>query len=526
MVKDEQGKKLVTKRDYDGKWDIETNVIVLGGGMAGCCAAIELDILGEKDCILLEKAPEKHVGGGARVSGQSVTTVSEDYKALMEYQRNMNKPNIVPEDILETWAKAMTTQRQWMIDRADEAGYVYNWGGVGVTSAGSVIEHPEISGVQAVLGTGECRLPEELPYKPPRNQQEIIPARTWEAFWMNVKKRGIKVMFETPAVELIQDLETDEVLGVVAEQQGKRILIKARKAVILCTGGFSANIQMLRDFYGIGDVHNMSSPYNTGDGQKMLMKIGADMWHMRNPTTTGGVWIGVEAPGYMPFFRNLRMPRWSWIEVAKDATRFYNEAYHWSLRHMHMEYHGGMIDSPHFQCLPVHLIFDEATRLSGPIVISWMGWQAVMGDYQWSSDNSKEIEAGWITRAESIGDLAMKLGLDQKRLRETVTKYNKLAEAGEVDEFDREPEMMEPIKQPPYYGVELFPSIVTTTGGGRRDKEARVINVDGETIPRIYEVGECGSTLGNLYQNGSFLTECVVFGRIAAKNALNEQPWS
>jgi len=283
---------------------------------------------------------------------------------------------------------------------------------------------------------------------------------------------------------------------------------------------------MLRDFYGIGDVHNMSSPYNTGDGQKMLMKIGADMWHMRNPTTTGGVWIGVEAPGYMPFFRNLRMPRWSWIEVAKDATRFYNEAYHWSLRHMHMEYHGGMIDSPHFQCLPVYLIFDENTRLSGPIVISWMGWQAIMGDYQWSSDNSQEIEAGWITRAESIGDLAMKLGLDQKRLRETVTKYNKLAEAGEMDEFDREPEMMEPIKTPPYYGVELIPSIVTTTGGARRDKEARVLNVDGEVIPRIYESGECGSTLGNLYQNGSFLTECVVFSRIAAKSAINEQPWS
>jgi len=67
--------------------------------------------------------------------------------------------------------------------------------------------------------------------------------------------------------------------------------------------------------------------------------------------------------------------------------------------------------------------------------------------------------------------------------------------------------------------------VVTTTGGGRRDKEARVLDVDGNPIPRLYEAGECGSTLANIYQNGSFLTECVVFGRIAAKNATAEKPW-
>jgi succinate dehydrogenase/fumarate reductase flavoprotein subunit len=345
--------------------------------------------------------------------------------------------------------------------------------------------------------------------------------------WLNVKKREINVMFETPAIELCQDIKTREILGVIAEQGGKQVYVKARKAVILCTGGFEANREMLADYYGICNVYNLGSPYDTGDGIKMLMKVGADLWHMRNPTTTGGLWIVLNVPGHSPFFRNLRTPKWSWIEVAKDGTRFYNEAYHWALRHMHMEYHGGIVDSPHFQCLPVSLIFDEETRKAAPIVeATWMGWAAIMEDYRWSDDNSREVEAGWITKAESIGDLAMKLGIDQKALRETVTAYNKLAEAGEVDEFGREPEMMAPIKNPPYYGIHIWPSVVTTTGGGRRDKEARVLDVDGNPIPRLYEAGECGSTLANIYQNGSFLTECVVFGRIAAKNATAEKPWT
>ena len=117
------------------------------------------------------------------------------------------------------------------------------------------------------------------------------------------------------------------------------------------------------------------------------------------------------------------------------------------------------------------------------------------------------------------------MGIDGKNLEQTVRNFNMMAEAGQVDELGREPDKMAPLKKPPYYGITIWPAVVTTTGGGRRDKKARVLDVDGNPIPRLYEAGELGSTIANLYQNGTFLAECIVFGRIAAQNAVAELPW-
>ena len=193
---------------------------------------------------------------------------------------------------------------------------------------------------------------------------------------------------------------------------------------------------------------------------------------------------------------------------------------------MHMDFHGGKIDAPHYLCLPVHLIFDENTRKAGPIVTTWMGWGSVVQKYKWSDDNSVEVEKGWITKADTIRELATKLGKDPDAVEAEVKKYNEYCKMGKDPDFDRDPSTMQPIETPPFYGIGIWPSVVTTTGGGRRNKEAKVLDPKGNTIPRLYESGELGSILANLYQNGSFLTEAILFSRIAVKNAAAEKPWS
>ena len=65
-----------------------------------------------------------------------------------------------------------------------------------------------------------------------------------------LKKRKIRVQYETPAVELIRDVKTGDVRGVIAENKGKKIYVKAKKAVVLCTGGFENNQEMIRDYLG------------------------------------------------------------------------------------------------------------------------------------------------------------------------------------------------------------------------------------------------------------------------------------
>lgn len=106
-----------------------------------------------------------------------------------------------------------------------------------------------------------------------------------------------------------------------------------------------------------------------------------------------------------------------------------------------------------------------------------------------------------------------------------MNRFNEACAAGRDPEFGRDPETLRPIVTPPFYAVEIVPAIVATTGGGKRNARSHVLDHDGTPIPRLYEAGELGSTLANLYQIGFFLTECIVSGRAAGHHAVREQAW-
>ena len=84
--------------------------------------------------------------------------------------------------------------------------------------------------------------------------------------------------------------------------------------------------------------------------------------------------------------------------------------------------------------------------------------------------------------------------------------------------------MMGPIDSPPYYALELWPGIISTSGGPRHDKESRVLDHGGQAHPEALCGGELGSLFGWLYEPGGGLCECIVFGRIAGRNAAAEHP--
>ncbi len=77
----------------------------------------------------------------------------------------------------------------------------------------------------------------------------------------------------------------------------------------------------------------------------------------------------------------------------------------------------------------------------------------------------------------------------------------------------------------PYYALELWPTLVNTQGGPRRDEKARIVSALGKTIPRLYGAGELGSMWGSIYQGACNNAEALVFGRIAGRNAADEKPW-
>lgn len=491
-------------------WDIDVDVLVCGFGAAGASAAIEAhDTDPSAKILILEKAPEEHAGGNARVSGQSLL-ISNNAQALAEYQRKMSIANPIPEDLLRPWAERMTSLELWIRALAETAGQEFLVG-TGFTEREAVLEFPDLGARDAVTYTATI-----LP----------IPSGVWLALKANVEKRGVPVRFGTRLVDLIQDPDSLEVYGAVVEERGVRRIIRARRAVILATGGFEANLQMQRDYFGFADAYPLGTPYNEGDGLKILQKAGAEMWHLRNQGQSGGVWPGIAVPGQPTVhMRNFLLPAFSWFDVDAEGRRFYGETGELQLTHYKVKRHGRYIDSPLAVAGPIHMIFDEATRTAGKLVMEVMTWSAIVSGYQWSEDNEEELRAGILVRADSIEELAARIGKNTAIIAEEIERYNGACAVARDEAFGRPPDTLIPLNGPPFYAVEVKPAIVCTGGGARRNIESEVLDWDGRPIRRLYEAGELGSMFSDLYQNGSYLTEAMISGRAAGANAVRLPAW-
>lgn len=162
------------------------------------------------------------------------------------------------------------------------------------------------------------------------------------------------------------------------------------------------------------------------------------------------------------------------------------------------------------------MIFDDDCCKAQPIVNAWIGWPVTCRNpYHWSDDNSVEIEKGWIVKADTIEELAEKLGRDPEALRARSEHYNAMVDAGEDADFGRDITTMAKIQKAPFYAIEEFPAMPACSGGARRNIKGQVLTWDNQPIEGLYSAGELGSLVCNLYQNGTYLHEAICSGRAA-----------
>jgi succinate dehydrogenase/fumarate reductase flavoprotein subunit len=186
--------------------------------------------------------------------------------------------------------------------------------------------------------------------------------------------------------------------------------------------------------------------------------------------------------------------------------------------------------------VPCYWIFDEKRRVLGPLASVHGACNPpgkITGDihYIWSSDNQKEIDRGWIMTANNIEELANKIAMDldngglmsSNLLKATVKRYNEHCRKGEDLDFHKPKEWLQPLEDPPYYAIKLWPGGPNTQGGPERNKRGQVLRVDNTPVPRLYSAGELGSVWGFLYQAGGNIAECIASGRIAGVNAAAER---
>jgi succinate dehydrogenase/fumarate reductase flavoprotein subunit len=178
-----------------------------------------------------------------------------------------------------------------------------------------------------------------------------------------------------------------------------------------------------------------------------------------------------------------------------------------------------------YRRLPSYWVFDQKRMNDGYLTPRAWGPAGPAHLYNWSTDNSKELERGWIKLGYTIKELASILGMEPQKLIETVNNYNSYCEHGQDAEYHRGPNTLIPLDTPPYYAVQLWPGGPNTQGGPRRNAKAQVIRADSCPIPRLYSAGELGSIYGMLYPaGGGNIAECIAFGRIAGENASAHHP--
>jgi succinate dehydrogenase/fumarate reductase flavoprotein subunit len=488
------------------KWNKEADVVVIGYGGAGASVAITAVDAGAK-VLVIEKAPEGEEGGNTRISGNLWFNPTPADKAIT-YMKAMAGGMVIPDDMLLVWADEMGKNADWVKSIGGNPTLAQP------QSAFCSPEFPDFPGAESSKtyfatpgGWGQSRL--------------------WKVLQGAVNKRKVEILYSTPAKDLIQDPKTKAVIGVVAERGGKTLTIKAKRAVVMTCGGYENDAQMMRDYNAVSDVAPFGTPYNTGDGIKMSLKVGANLWHM---SAQSGMWASFRIPG-TDFGLITRpstamedgKPTGGWIYVDGKGSRYMNEnapAHH---GYMHLN----SVWRPTPVPTPAYIIMDDKSRAAGsPFNLDRvMGWAGVVKNIQFSRDNKDEIAKGWFIQAGTIAELAAKIKVDAGKLQKTIDKWNEACDKGVDSEFGRSKANLGPVKQGPFYAMAVTVGILNTQGGPKRNVKSQIVDPDDKPIPRLYSAGELGSIYSFLYNGGGNVGECLAFGRIAGRNAAAEKPW-
>lgn len=477
---------MVTMRDAG--WDEEADVVILGYGGAGAVAAITACDAGAKVIVV-----EKGEGGGNTRLATMTFVCPKNNSSAREHIKALSF-GMLGEDVIDVYV-------EWTSQNVD---YINQLGGE-VESYFPGASFPVLPGSETML---RYRVKGRV-------EGELGGESLWNLLSENVERRNISVHPHTVAKRIIR--LGDEVVGVSTQKDEQPFNIRARKGVVLATGGFEYNEELKREFLAGYPIFAYGNAGNTGDGIKLAQELGGDLWHMKAVAAPMGYKFSEFQSAFI-----MRMPADGYIIVDQNGERFCNET---GLEHYSMWMAVTLFDmeSLRFRRIPSYLIFDEQTRIKGPITRVGHGANRA---YKWSLDNSEEVRRGWIVNADGPEELADKLGIKAAgKLTETLEAYQEACRNGADEKFGRSKETLVRFDGR-YYGVPLWPCLLNTQGGPKRNARGEILDVWGKPIKRLYGAGEVGSIWGFLYQSGGNLGECLALGRMAGLNAAAEFPLS
>jgi fumarate reductase flavoprotein subunit len=454
-------------------WDRETDVLVLGGGVAGHCAALEAAAAG-RQVILAEK--EGDVGGSTVLSGGAMAFAGTDEQAAAGIE---DSEDLLHRDLVEVGERCNDERlvRTYVAHQRE----TYSW----LKAQGVRFTSVQLGGGQSV----------------PRSNR-VDPRQMIEALGAASRATG-RVALSTGAAaqRLVRSASDGRVLGaLLREADGRLGAVRARGGTVLATGGFSRSEEMLRIFAPAQQrALRIGGPGNVGDGIRMAMALGAGLRDMGFVRGTFGTHPAAGAQQHTLMHAIYKGA----IAVNRAGRRFVDES------------------------ISYKLIGDAC--LQQPDALAWQIFdQAIMDDSVSgvvTSDFKAAIAAGRLHAAPTLEALAAMLGIDARGLAATVARYNADAGLGRDGEFGRDGlanhyGRLRRIEQPPFYGYPSTSAVLATYAGVAVDASARVLDVFGVPVDGLFAAGEVvGGFHGAAYMTGSSLGKGAIFGRIAGRNA-------
>jgi len=537
-------------------WDVESDVVVLGSGGAALVAALSARHHGANEVVILEKSGM--VGGTTAMSGgmlwiplnhhQAEHGVEDSFDEVVTYLDAM-APEMLDPDAVEGFLEGGPEMVRFLADHTPVRLRLFT---------GFPDYQPNLPG--ALEQGGRSLDPEAFPFdelgsaatrvNPPKYGLPKVTSRMEDYYhevgpdeleerrrhdfrgqgqaligslYRGVLDREIPVHFETRARSLVT--EGRRVVGVTAEQNGRTMRFGARRGVVICTGGFEWNEQLVKAFLRGPMTGPISVPECEGDGLLMAVDVGASLGNMSNAwwmtsSKESSAGHSDARASYLPSQVERAFP--GSIMVNRAGRRFVNEALNYNA--IGFVLHNFDADKYEFPNLPYWLIFDSR----------------FISKYRMFTSRPGEPVVSWAKQADTAEELADLLGIDGAALRETLERFNRFVRQGHDDDFGRgdntydnfwgdqtfEPPLatLGVIDQPPFYAIEMEPGVNGTCGGPRANQDAQVIDWNGDPIPGLYVGSNTMSAVtgGGYGGAGGTIGPGMTFGYLAGRHAAKQ----
>jgi fumarate reductase flavoprotein subunit len=456
---------------------ISSDIVVVGAGISGVCAALSAVESGAKVVLIEKHKTYQGFGGhnaaiGSRLQKKLGIDVDREDVIANMMRFASNKPD---QRLLRMWAYHSGETMDWLMDMTDAAGLKV-----------TIDQYPPPA--ESVIDNRYYQqyfTSHDFDFK----QRQVV-----KCLLDNAVKKGLTVYFETRARQMVRKGDGPVTAIIAQDKQGEYISFHAAKAVVLCTGDYGYNTEMVAKYCPeAGDLATMLVT-STGDGHQMAMWVGATM----ESAPHAAIIHGPAGPlGSTPF-----------LQVNIKGERFQNEDVPCEVYCLAVKKQPGQI---------AWQVFDSKYAEETPRMgIGHLRVGKITDDIRHAIETTA-------LSANTIGELAEKMEVPVSALKATVDRYNELARKGQDLDFGKRADRLTTISKPPYFAGKGQIMFFAAVGGINANAKMQALDKDWNIIPGLYLGGNIvGNRYGNIYPSmmpGLSNGMALFFGRIAGLNA-------